>query len=173
MNQLNIIGRVGKDPEVRTLESGKLAKFTLAVSEKFTKNGEKVEETEWFNVTLFGKLAEVAEKWVTKGDHLFVTGKIKSREWEDKEGTKRRFYEVHANGLEMLGGKKSESETEIFPKKHMSSGLPENIETIEDPFSSTPYAQSKSLENPYAQPPSHRIPPQDPPNLGDQGDLPF
>lgn len=109
MNQLNIIGRVGKDPEIKDLESGiKVAKFTIAVSEKHTKNGEKVENTEWFNVAVFGKLAEVVEKWVHKGDQLYVTGRFTSREYE-KDGKKSRFYELNASGIEMLGGKKETS----------------------------------------------------------------
>ena len=113
MNQINLIGRVGKEPEIKDLESGtKVAKFSLAVSEKYTKNGEKVENTEWFNIAIFGKVAEVAEKYVHKGDQLFVSGKITSREYDDKEGIKRRVYEVNADKMEMLGGVKKDQQTE-------------------------------------------------------------
>jgi single-strand DNA-binding protein len=116
MNQINLIGRVGKDPEIKDLESGtKVAKFSLAVSEKYTKGGEKVEHTEWFNVAIFGKLAEVAQNWVHKGDQLFVSGKITSREYDDKEGVKRRVYEVTANSIEMLGSKKEASQEHTEP----------------------------------------------------------
>ena len=110
MNQINLIGRVGKDPEVKTLDiasdHNKVAKLSLAVSEKFTRNGEKVEETEWFNLSIFGRLAEIAEKWVKKGDLLRVTGKFKTREYTDKEGNQKRFSEVNVSDLEMLGSKK-------------------------------------------------------------------
>lgn len=160
MNYISLIGRVGKDPETRTLESGKVTKFTLAVSEKHTKNGEKVEETEWFNVVIFGKLAEIAEKYVSKGDMIFVSGKMKSREYEDKEGVKKRFYEVLVSNLEMLGSKKDRSSeatetdsAEIFPHTDL---------------------QREGEEARVAHPPSHRIPAQDPPDLGEDVDrLPF
>jgi single-strand DNA-binding protein len=134
MNQLNIIGRVGKDPETKDLESGtKIAKFTLAVSENVTKNNEKVTITEWFNIAVFGKLAEVVEKWVHKGDQLYVTGKFQSREYE-KDGEKKRFYEVNANGIEMLGGKKESS-----PQAEPASNRPVSTPLEEMPADDLPF----------------------------------
>lgn len=131
MNVIHLIGRVGKDPEIKNLESGtKVAKFSLAVSEKFTRNGERVEETEWFNIAIFGKLAEVAEKYVNKGDKLQVSGKFRSREYEDKEGITRRAYEVNASGMEMLGGKPGEAKPEAVQDQ-----VPTAAEPIDDlPF---------------------------------------
>lgn len=102
MNQINLIGRVGKAPEVKTLESGKVAKFSLAVSEKVRKGDERIEETEWFNVCVFGKTAEVVERFVAKGDKVFISGKYKTREYE-KDGEKKRFSEVLVAQLELLG----------------------------------------------------------------------
>lgn len=112
MNHIYLIGRTGKAPEIKALETGKVAKFSLAVSEKVTRKGEKVEETEWFNLVVFNSLAEVCEKYVKKGDHIAVNGKIKSRKYTDKDGNERTIYEVFVSSLEMLGGKKQEAEPE-------------------------------------------------------------
>ena len=133
MNQINLIGRVGKDPELKNIGSINVAKFSLAVSEKYTKDGERIEKTEWFNVVIFGKLSEIAEKYVHKGDMLFISGKITSHEYE-KDGIKQRSYEVNVNNMEMLGGKKHSEEpesAEIYPSKPQES----------DPFSGSPYAE--------------------------------
>lgn len=105
MNKIFLIGRTGKAPEINNLESGKVAKFSLAVSEKTTRNGEKKEETEWFNIAAFGKLAEVCENYVHKGDRICIIGKYKTREYTDKEGVQKRFSEVLASDIELLGSK--------------------------------------------------------------------
>lgn len=87
LNKVQLIGRTGKDPEVRHLDSGvTVASFSLATSENYTnKQGEKVEQTEWHNIVAWGKLAEIIEKWVTKGQLLYIEGKLKTRKWE-KDG---------------------------------------------------------------------------------------
>jgi len=105
VNRVQLIGRLGKEPEVRHLESGmSVANFTLATSEKFTtKSGEKKEETEWHNIVIWGNLADVVEKWVHKGDQLFLEGKLKTRSYE-KDGVTKYVTEVYANGMTMLGG---------------------------------------------------------------------
>lgn len=112
MNKIILIGRVGKTPEVVTYKDGKVAKMTLAVSERFNRDGEKVEEVEWFNLKAFGKLAEIIERYVGKGDKIAVVGKYKTREYE-KEGEKKYFSEVIVGELEMLSQKqKDETATE-------------------------------------------------------------
>jgi single-strand DNA-binding protein len=107
MNKVILIGNVGKDPEVKYLDSGQcLANFTLATSETFkNKAGEKVTTTEWHKVTLWGKTAEIAEKWVHKGDKLMIEGKIKTRTYDNKEGQKVYVTEIVGDSMEMLGGK--------------------------------------------------------------------
>lgn len=117
INKVILVGRTGKDPEVRYLENGTVAaNFTLATSEKYTdKAGQKQEITEWHNVSVFGKLAEIVEKYVTKGTLLYIEGQIKTRSWDDKEGNKRYTTEIVLNGfnstIKMLGGK-SDSQLE-------------------------------------------------------------
>lgn len=110
-NQIQLIGRVGKDPETFTTKNGKLVKFSFAVSEKFKREGEQVEETEWFTVIVSERSAETCEKYVQKGDLLFVQGKFRSRKYEDKEGVTRTILEVRNATFQMLGSKKKEGTT--------------------------------------------------------------
>jgi single-strand DNA-binding protein len=106
INKAILIGNVGKDPEVKRLESGiTVANFSLATTENYTaKNGEKVTTTEWHNIVLWRGLAEVAEKYVKKGSKLYIEGKIRTRAWEDKDGTKRYTTEIYGDNMQMLGG---------------------------------------------------------------------
>lgn len=106
-NLVILVGRVGKDPEVRHLESGKtVANFSLATSETYKDQaGNKKEETEWHDIVCWKGLAEVVEKYVTKGQMLYIEGKKKTRSWEDKDGNKRYTVEIIANNLTMLGGR--------------------------------------------------------------------
>ncbi|MGB0929602.1 MAG: single-stranded DNA-binding protein [Chitinophagales bacterium] len=111
LNKIQLIGRLGQDPEIRRFEGGAVkAKFSLATSYNYsTPNGEKVEETEWHNIIMWGKLADVAEKYLKKGKQIFIEGKLKTRSWEDAEsGTKKYITEVEVqnfSGLLMLGSK--------------------------------------------------------------------
>jgi single-strand DNA-binding protein len=107
INKVILVGNVGKDPEIRHLDSGvAVANFPLATSENYTaKNGDKVESTEWHNIVAWRGLAEVVEKYVTKGRQLYIEGKIKTRSWEDKEGNKRYTTEVVADVMQMLGNR--------------------------------------------------------------------
>lgn len=110
VNQINLLGRVGKDIEFIVLDSGStVAKCSLAMSEKFTtKAGEKKEETLWMNIEIWGKLSEIAKQYVKKGDLLYVSGKLKVDEFE-KDGIKRQYYKVVASEMKMLGSKSQDS----------------------------------------------------------------
>ncbi|MGF1557405.1 single-stranded DNA-binding protein [Paucihalobacter sp.] len=103
-NKVQLIGRLGQDPEIVNLESGKkLAKFSLATNENYTNaKGEKVENTQWHYVVAWGKTAEIIEKYVNKGQEVAVEGKLTTRDWEDKDGNKRYITEVVCNELLML-----------------------------------------------------------------------
>lgn len=105
-----LVGRVGKDPEIRHLENGNsVANFSLATNDNYKdKQGNKVEQTDWHNCIAWGTLVQVIEKYVNKGDLLYIEGKTKTRSWE-KDGEKRYTTEVLVNKLTMLGGNKSES----------------------------------------------------------------
>lgn len=108
VNKVILIGHVGQDPEVRVAGEHKVATFSLATTERgYTlANGTQVpERTEWHNIVLWRGLAEIAEKYVKKGDKLYIEGKIKTRSYDDKKGAKRYITEIFADNLEMLGGK--------------------------------------------------------------------
>jgi single-strand DNA-binding protein len=110
VNRVILIGNLGKDPEIRNLEGGvKKASFSLATSETYKgKNGEKVDQTEWHNIVLWRGLAEVAESYLKKGNTIFVEGKIKTRDYTDKDGNKRYITEIVADNMVMLGGKRDQ-----------------------------------------------------------------
>ncbi|MCL3778969.1 single-stranded DNA-binding protein [Prolixibacteraceae bacterium JC049] len=107
VNKVILVGNVGRDPEVRYLDSGvAVASFPLATSESYTsKTGEKVTTTEWHNIVLWRGLAEVAEKYVTKGRQLYIEGRIRTRSYDDKEGNKRYMTEIYGDNMQMLGRK--------------------------------------------------------------------
>lgn len=106
VNKVILIGRVGKDPEIRHTESGNaVANFSIATSEKWKdKQGNQQEEVEWHNIVIWGKLAEIVEKYVVKGELLYMEGKNKTRSWE-KDGVTRYSTEVVCNTMNMLGNK--------------------------------------------------------------------
>ena len=110
VNKVILVGRLGKDPEVRHLESGAaVANFPLATSETYKdrNTGERREQTEWHNIVLWRGLAEVAERYLHKGDMVYVEGKLRTRSWE-KEGITRYTTEIVADNMTMLGGTRSD-----------------------------------------------------------------
>ena len=113
MNKILILGNVGQSPEIRTLDGGvKVAKITVAVTEKFkTKDGEKSESTNWFNVSLWRGLADVVEKHVQKGTKLLIEGKMNFRTYEDKEGIKRMAAEITASNMTILSWKDKDQQS--------------------------------------------------------------
>ena len=110
INKVILVGHLGRDPEVRTIESGaKVARFTMATTEAYKdKNGERKEITEWHTIICWRGLADVAEKWLTKGKLVYVEGKLRTRSWEDN-GAKRYTTEVYADNFVMLGAKQDGS----------------------------------------------------------------
>ncbi|PKA83071.1 single-strand binding protein [Ulvibacter sp. MAR_2010_11] len=106
-NKVQLIGNLGNDPEIITMDSGKkLAKFSIATNESYkNQQGERVTDTQWHNVVAWGKTAEIIENYVTKGKEVAVEGKLTHRSYEDKEGQKRYATEVVCNELLLLGGK--------------------------------------------------------------------
>lgn len=106
-NKVLLIGNVGKEPEVRHLESGTaVASFTLATTERFKdKNGVFSDQTEWHNIVCWRNLADLTEKYITKGTQLFIEGKIRTRSWTDQSGQKRYTTEIVADNIRLLGKK--------------------------------------------------------------------
>ncbi len=106
-NKVQLIGRLGSNPEVKTMDNGnKLAKMNLATNDVYTNNkGERVEDTEWHNVVAWGKTAEIAEKYLQKGSEVMVEGKITYRDYTAKDGSKRIFTEIVINSLMLMDKK--------------------------------------------------------------------
>lgn len=104
LNRVMLIGRLGKDPDAHHFDSGRTkVSFPLATSEVYiNREGVKVEETEWHNVVMWGKQAEIGEKYLKKGKLVFIEGRIKTRTWDDKDGNKRYTTEVEATTFTML-----------------------------------------------------------------------
>jgi len=104
-NRVQLIGRLGKDPEVKSFESNKkLASFSLATSESYrNEKGERVEKTDWHNAVAWGKTAEIIEKYVSKGQEIALEGKLTSRSYEDKTGVKRYITEIVVSEVILLG----------------------------------------------------------------------
>ena len=107
LNKVMLIGHLGKDPEVRYTPDGTpVATFSLATSENWTdKSGTRQERTEWHTVVVWRKLAEICKRYLTKGRQVYIEGRIQSREWNDKEGNKRRTTEIIATQMVMLGSR--------------------------------------------------------------------
>jgi single-strand DNA-binding protein len=108
-NRVQLIGRLGGDPEVKSFESNKkIAKLNIATNDSYQNaKGERVETTEWHNVVAWNKLAERAEEYLLKGMEVMVEGKLTHRQYTDKEGTKRYITEVEATDIVLMGSKKS------------------------------------------------------------------
>ncbi len=106
VNKVILIGNLGADPEVRYLESGSaVAKFNIATTESYTnKSGERVDNTEWHRIELWEGLAKVAEKYLKKGNQVYIEGRIRTDNWTDKEGQQRYSTTIRANSMTLLGG---------------------------------------------------------------------
>lgn len=106
LNKVILIGRLGRGPELRYMANGEaVCNFSVATSESWKdSNGQKQERSEWHNVTMYRKLAEIAGQYLKQGSQVYIEGKIKSRKYTDKNGAERTAYDIIANELKMLGG---------------------------------------------------------------------
>lgn len=134
LNLITLIGRVGKDPDIRHFENNSVANFSLATTETYKdKQGNKKEETQWHNCVAWGKTAEIVEKYVHKGDQLYISGKLVYEQYE-KDNVKHTVAKIRIDKLVLLGGKpgnkKSENESEIPPPISEQNDEP----TDETPF---------------------------------------
>jgi len=128
VNKVILLGNLGRDPEIRNLESGaKLASFSLATNRTFKgQDGKRVDETEWHNIVLWGNLAELAEKFLAKGRQVFIEGRIRTRQWEDKEGQKRYTTEIVGENMTFVGGRDQRDEPPPPTEADTSFSSPEN-----------------------------------------------
>jgi len=114
VNKVILVGRLGKDPDLRYTTSGTaVANFTLATSERYKdRNGDSQEKTEWHNIVAWRNLAEICGKFLKKGKQVYIEGKIQTRSYDDRDGNKRYITEIVADQMQMLGRANDEAETQ-------------------------------------------------------------
>jgi len=137
-----LVGNLGKDPEVRHLESGVMvANFPMATSEgyKDRTTGERKTVTEWHNIVLWRGLAEIAEKYLKKGNQIYIEGKLRTRSWTDQDGNTRYTTEVVADNMTMLGGKPSGAESTMTPAATTSESPNQPITAVTDESDDLPF----------------------------------
>lgn len=148
VNKVILIGNLGSDPEVRYLESGSaVAKFSIATTEAYTnKSGERVENTEWHRIELWEGLAKVAEKYLKKGNSVYIEGRLRTDNWTDKEGVQKSGVTIRANSMTLLGGPNNgggENSNQGAPNNAQSSAPRQN----QAPRSSDPIPPSMAAGN--------------------------
>lgn len=121
VNKVILIGRTGKDAEVRTVGESKVATFSLATSERYkdSKTGEYKENTEWHNIVCWRATADLAEKYIKKGMNLYIEGKLRTRTWDDQNGVKKSITEIVADSVQLLD-KKQDSQPTPAPQERTS-----------------------------------------------------
>lgn len=150
LNKVILIGNLGRDPEVRYMPNGDpVCNFSIATSESWNdrQSGQRVERTEWHNIVMYRKLAEIAGQYLRKGSQVYIEGRIQSRKYTGKDGVERTAYDIVANDMQMLGSRSSGSTSyEVAPN------FPEDAQ----PARSQPQAAPAVREKPAA--PAYREP---------------
>lgn len=187
VNKVILVGNVGKDPETRYLdENTPVCKFSLATSEVYkNRDGERIEQTEWHNVVLWRGLAKVAEQYVKKGSQLYIEGRIRTRNYDDKDGVKRYITEIVGDNMQMLGRRQDgdqQQDNSSYQHQGSSDQQQGNNPQGSGPQSSGPQGSAQQQHsrpqppvNQQASPPSNSV--GEDPDIGGAGnetdDLPF
>lgn len=136
INKVILIGNLGKDPDLRFMPNGDaVCNFSVATTESWKdKNGQKQEKTEWHNVVMYRKLAEIAGEYLKKGRPVYLEGRLQTRKWQDKEGADRYTTEVIADSMQMLGSKDSNDGGYSAPKAQPANPVQNDggFDTMED-----------------------------------------
>lgn len=157
LNKVMIIGNAGKDPEVVAFQDGsRMAKLTLAATEKYTdRNGQRQQQTEWFNVVINGKSVDVAEKYVRKGSQIYVEGKLRTRKYQAQDGSERYVTEVLCQSLQLLGSAPQGQQQQAAPQPYPQQGYAQQPQP--QPYPPQGYAQQQQPQPmpqaPVQQPP--------------------
>lgn len=172
LNKVTLIGNLGADPDVRYLDGGTVvAQFNVATTEKFTnRNGEKVEQTEWFRIELWNEQAKIAEKFLKKGNSVYIEGRLRTETWTDKEGKERFSLRVRASTMQLLGSpNERDGEGYEAPRQQPAQSAPQ-----QQPQRQSAPAPTTQQAAPAAKQPVRREPEPTPfeGNSGDD-DLPF
>jgi single-strand DNA-binding protein len=140
LNKVMLIGRLGRDPEVRyTPDGAPVANFSIATGEFWVdKSGTRQERTEWHNIVAWNKLADLSKRYLVKGRQVFVEGRLRTREWDDRDGNKRRTTEVVASQMVLLGSRPEGMEPSAAPQRGASdseaasTSAPPDVEITDD-----------------------------------------
>jgi len=138
LNKVILIGNLGADPEIKSMPDGtKMARFSIATTERYTnKLGEKIANTEWHNIVLWRRQAEVAEQYLHKGDSVCIEGRLKTRSWEDENGTKKYATDIQGDSMTMLGKKRdTDNDQQVHTEEKTDinqSNLVDNSATSQD-----------------------------------------
>ena len=136
INKVILLGRLGKDPVIRRLENGRVvANITLATNDYYTKDGQRMESTEWHNLEMWDKQAETAEKYMKKGNLLYVEGKIRTDRYVDAEGQERQTRKIRVNNFQMMGslvGDRNQDRQDSSSQGNTGSGDMGNVMGNED-----------------------------------------
>ena len=130
LNKVTLIGRLGRDPETRYMTNGDaVCNFSIATSESWKdQSGQRQERTEWHEITLYRKLAEIAGQYLKKGSQVYLEGKIQSRKYTDKQGVERTAYEIIGNEMKMLGGRDSQVQS---PQQSSAPPAPPRVQSTQ------------------------------------------
>ncbi len=137
VNRVILVGHLGRDPEMRYTSSGTpVTNFSLATNERWNdQNGERQERTEWHKIVTWNKLAEISNQYLTKGQLVFIEGRIQTREWDDRDGNKRRTTEVIASDMRMMSPRSSDGSRPQEQKQEPETvGVAEGGKTEEAPM---------------------------------------
>ena len=170
INKVILVGNVGADPEIRSLESGvKVARLRLATTERYTdrQTNETKELTEWHTVTLWRNLADVVDKYVHKGSQLYIEGSLRTREWTDKDNQKRYTTEIMANDMKLLGRRMDAPASVPAPQQGYAqpASQPAYAQPTQPTYQQPAY--SAPVQQPAPQPAAPVVP------QSDADDLPF
>ena len=129
VNKVILLGRLGQDPEIKYTPSGAaVCNFSVATTEAWTdKQGQKQEKTEWHRIVVWGKLAELCNQYLAKGRQAFVEGRLQTRSWDDKDGTKRYTTEILANSVQFIGGATASNTNANVDKSFAQAPAQENV----------------------------------------------
>lgn len=134
LNKIMLIGNLGRDPEIRyTPEGTPVANFSIATSENWTdKSGTRQEHTEWHNIVAWNRLADLCQKYLAKGRQVYIEGRVRTREWNDRDGNKRRTTEVIATQMVLLGGRSQGTDAGIQPMETATRATSEKEDNFMD-----------------------------------------
>ncbi|MCF7520769.1 single-stranded DNA-binding protein [Neisseria sp. ZJ106] len=162
VNKVILIGRLGRDPEVRYMPNGEaVCNFSVATSETWNdRNGQRQERTEWHNITMYRRLAEIAGQYLKKGSQVYLEGRIQSRKYQGKDGIERTAYDIIAAEMKMLGGRNDSGSSTNYDDGYDHGGYQQNQGSYQNQAPQQNYgnqaAQSYSAEPPAA--PARRVP---------------